>query len=70
MSHQQKISFNDVLTAHIVSIEARHPELGNFSEAVRYLVVMGLAAEYQRQAAVGAVVQNPFLFPPKELMDP
>lgn len=70
MTHSQKVSFNDVLTAHVENVQARHPELTSFNAAVRYLVVMGLAAEFDREAALGRVTMNPFLHPAKELMEP
>lgn len=70
MSHQQKTSYNNLLAEYIRSVQANHPELTSFSATVRYLVVVGLAAEHARIAAMGHVVQNPFLYPQKELMEP
>lgn len=70
MSHQQKVSFNDILAAHIERVENLHPEFSSFAQTVRYLVVVGLAAEYARQGAIDQMLQNPFLTLPKELMDP
>jgi len=51
MSHRQKTSYNDLLAEHIRNVQAAHPELTSFSATVRYLVAMGIALEYERQAA-------------------
>jgi hypothetical protein len=67
MSHEQKTAYNDLLTSHIRRIQSLHPELTSFSATVRYLVTLGLAAEYARDAAA---TPNPYLYPSKELTDP
>lgn len=70
MSHEQKITFNDVLAAYIEDIRRSDPSLKSFSDAARYLIVVGLGAEMQRRSAMGIPVHNPFLVPSKELMKP
>ena len=70
MSHEQKTSFNDDLARCIRDYQALNDELDSFAATVRYLVVVGLAAEYARLAAMQAVMSNPFLTVSRELMRP
>lgn len=67
MSHTHRTTYNDALVAHIDDYAERNG-FATFNDAIRQLVVLGLAVDYQRRHLT--IIDNPFFSTSSELLKP
>jgi hypothetical protein len=67
VSHEHKVGFSDELDAAIRRV-AEDRRLPSYNDAVRLLVVLGLAAEWDRTHRPPSS-SNPFLYPDTNLLE-
>jgi hypothetical protein len=68
VSHAQKVTFSDALTRDIDAYCDREG-INAFTDAIRELIVMGLALDWQRRH-IAVTIENPFLRANPELTKP